>query len=45
MLYGFYFSLAICKKEQQKYEESLKNLGIALNYTVEGIGNPANVLK
>ena len=45
MLYSSYFELAICQKELKKYDDCIKHLNIAYNYTSEGIGNSAKVLR
>ena len=45
MLYNSYFELGLCQREEGKFEESLKNFNLALNYTYEGIGSELKVLK
>ncbi len=45
MLYCSYFNLGICQKKNNKFEDSLNNLFIALNYATDGFGKKIDVLN
>lgn len=44
MLYNSHFNLGICQKKLKKYDLSINNLLIALNYTIKGVGNKIEAL-